>query len=216
MLAQVVTPMRIAAVPSRVAQGNVDEHDLYDETEARWRLVETAWELSLSRHLVEVSADTNGKALFVKSGNKRVDITSSRAALNGYQKGKCFYCYEAIGITTNSKNLADVDHFLPHTLMVNNITTNLDGVWNLVLACQSCNRGEGGKFAMVPHIEFLRRLHKRNEYLIASHHPLRETLIGQTGRNGQERGKYLQDCYTRASEYLIHTWKPAPKGTGRF
>lgn len=64
---------------------------------------------------------------------------------------------------------------------------NLNGVWNLVLACPNCNRGANGKFAKVPSIKYLERLHKRNEFLISSHHPLRES----------DR---------RAINYLIHRW----------
>jgi 5-methylcytosine-specific restriction endonuclease McrA len=195
---------------------DVDQHDLYDETESRWRLVETAWELNLSRNLITVSTDEDGEELFAKAGNRRIDITSSRAALNGYQKGKCFYCYDKIGIVSGAEELADVDHFLPHTLMGQNAGSNLNGVWNLVLACQDCNRGSGGKFAQVPTLKLLNRLHKRNEYLITSHHPLRETLIRQTGINEQSRGGYLQGCYNQAKEALIHTWEPDPKGTETF
>lgn len=33
--------------------------DLFHETEARWRLVETAWEMSLPKHLVQVEHDEN-------------------------------------------------------------------------------------------------------------------------------------------------------------
>ena len=52
-----------------------------------------------------------------------------------------------------------------------------------MLTCWRCNRGECGKFAQVPAIPYLERLHKRNEFLINSHHPLRETIINQTGKS---------------------------------
>ncbi|HEC73710.1 MAG TPA: HNH endonuclease [Methylophaga aminisulfidivorans] len=193
-----------------------DQHDLYDETESRWRLVETAWELNLSKHLITVQADESGEILFTNNDNRRIDITSSRGALNGYQKGKCFYCFDSIGIVSGSDDLADVDHFLPHTLMSNGAGDNLNGVWNLVLACKDCNRGVGGKSARIPDISLLARLHKRNEYLITSHHPLRETLISQTGANEINRRDYLQHRYNRAKEILIHTWIPDPKAPETF
>ena len=69
---------------------------------------------------------------------------------------------------------------------------DLETIWNLVLACRDCNRGPKGKFDSVPHADYVARLHRRNEYLIASHHPLRETLIGQTGTVTQERKQFLQ------------------------
>ncbi|TCK06130.1 HNH endonuclease domain-containing protein [Marinobacterium mangrovicola] len=189
---------------------------LLHETEARWRLVETAWELGLSRNLISVEADTDQSLLFARAFGRRIDITSSRDALNGYQKGKCFYCFATITVEPGSENLADVDHFLPHALKLHNQGPNWDGVWNLVLACSGCNRGAEGKFARVPALPLLRRLHKRNEYLISSHHPLRETLIRQTGGTAQERGRYLQQRYDEALSYLVHTWQPASSGDPAF
>jgi hypothetical protein len=49
---------------------------------------------------------------------KRVMITSSRPALNGYQKGKCFYCLSPVSLVKHADDLADVDHFFPHRLKV--------------------------------------------------------------------------------------------------
>ncbi len=187
--------------------------DLMEETEARWRLVETAWSLRLSRNLIQVQTDELGQELFTNSKNRRVSVTSSRSALNGYQKGSCFYCFGAINISETEG--CDVDHFFPHILKELELPLNLDGVWNLVLACTQCNRGENGKFARLPHITLLERLHKRNEYLITSHHPLRETLIAQTGRTHRSRSDFLQTCYNAAS-ILGAPWQPEPKGSNAF
>src|SRR4051812_2089824 len=95
----------------------------------------------------------------------------------------------------------DVDQFFPFTLVQNlgsayNATVN--GVWNLVLACQRCNRGAEGKFARVPSLKYLERLHTRNSFLINSHHPLRETLINQTGLTEEQRRSFLQEQYRQA------------------
>lgn len=138
-----------------------------------------------------------------------MNVTSARDALDGYQKGKCFYCSREISILPSSPSLADVDHFLPHTLLVSgDVEANLNGVWNLVLACQECNRGERGKFARVPQIKYLERLHQRNNYLIESHHPLRETLIAQTGATETLRRQFLQYEYSTAKSLLVHDWAP--------
>jgi len=137
----------------------------------------------------------------------RIDVTSSREALDGYQKGKCFYCFGDICIAPGSDNLADVDHFIPHTLIARGDTTeNLNGVWNLVLACRECNRGARGKSARVPQLKYLERLHKRNNFLIDSHHPLRETLVSQTGAMEALRQRFLQEQYANAKLLLIHDW----------
>ena len=172
--------------------------------------METAWELGLNPALLLVRYDSASSLFFVRNQlRERVNVTSSRDALNGYQKGKCFYCYRDISIVTGCASLADVDHFLPHTLLVRAATEeNLNGVWNLVLACQECNRGEKGKSARVPHLKYLERLHKRNNFLIDSHHPLRETLIAQTGATESLRQRFLQQEYDTAKLLLIHHWSP--------
>lgn len=118
-----------------------------------------------------------------------------RHALNGYQKGKCFYCFNNISVLDSADDLADVDHFFPHTLKSHGLGDLLDGVWNLVLACQSCNRGAKGKFAQLPELRFLESLHTCNSFYIESHHPLRGTLILQTGKGEPERRRFLQETY---------------------
>ena len=87
---------------------------------------------------------------------KRKDVTSVKDALNGYQKGKCFYSFQNISINSNSNNICDVDHFLPHTnkLIHSNNGANINGVWNLVLADSSVNRQKSAK---VPEKRFLKR-----------------------------------------------------------
>jgi hypothetical protein len=183
--------------------------NLPGEIEARWRLVETAWELSLPRHVLSVGFDPEGELLVVNDRlYGRKPITSCRDALNGYQKGKCFYCFNDISILDAADDLADVDHFFPHTLKPHGLGQLLDGVWNLALACQSCNRGAKGKFAQLPELRFLERLHTRNSFYIESHHPLRETLILQTGTSEAERRKFLQNVYRQSKELLVQNWRP--------
>ena len=184
------------------------------ETEARWRLVEEGWKLGVSRSLIRVEYDQELKTLFTSDNERRVNITSCRDSLNGYQKGRCFYCYSPISVSGQDDNLADVDHFLPW--MLNDCLPNVNGVWNLVLACQDCNRGVGGKFAKVPTLNLLKRLHKRNEYFISSHLPLRETLIQQTGKDEPKRKVFLQNVYNMAKASLIHEWQPEIKGIMTF
>jgi 5-methylcytosine-specific restriction endonuclease McrA len=192
-------------------------NDLNSETEARWRLVETAWELNLPRNVVRISYDENDQILHTLTNqNRRVNITSSRDALNGYQKGRCFYCYRDISLDTFSSELADVDHFFPHKLNFCAKGKPIDGVANLVLACKECNRGTYGKFDRLPSIDLLERLNRRNEYLIKSHHPLRETLMLQTGITEANRRSFLQNAHDCASTHLIMRWVPKPCGVATF
>lgn len=133
------------------------------EVESRWRFVETAWSLNISCNLVRVDHEPESDLLIATQDFRRVNVTLSETALDGYQKGRCFYCFTNVGVLSDSADLADVDHFFPHTLKQHKIAGPIDGVWNLVLACHKCNRGEHGKFARLPSLELLERLRQRND-----------------------------------------------------
>jgi 5-methylcytosine-specific restriction endonuclease McrA len=181
--------------------------NLPQEVEARWNLVETAWGLDMAPNLLDVEYDPEGGQLYVpRRDTSRTPVTSCRDALNGYQKGKCFYCFVDISIQPRNDDLAHVDHFLPHVLKSVRAIPHMDGVWNLVLACKDCNMN---KSALVPQVKYLNRLNTRNNYLISSHHPLREILIRQTGNTDADRHSFLRQSRQVAEDTLIHTWGPA-------
>jgi len=75
----------------RTLAASIQGGALGDEAEARWRLVETAWALELPRAGLAVQADVEQNLLFVERV-RRMNLTGVRAALNGYQRGRCFYC----------------------------------------------------------------------------------------------------------------------------
>jgi hypothetical protein len=182
--------------------------NLPSEVEARWRLVETAWGMGISANLLTVKVDPEIQVLFAEdAANRRTNVTSCRDALNGYQKGKCFYCFRDISVE-QGEDLADVDHFFPHVAGRRNLQLpfHLDGVWNLVLACKGCNRGVAGKSARIPAMSYLARLERRNNFLIDSHHPLRATLISQTGAGAAERANYLRLVDQEVVSLLLHRW----------
>jgi len=176
--------------------------NLHEEVEARWRLVETAWELNLPRQLLTVEFEPVTKEIVVPGTpdkRRRRSITPARAALDGYQKGHCFYCFAPIDITSNSANTCHVDHFFAWSAGEVVGGAPVDGVWNLVLACARCN-GLTEKSNKPPHHKYVERLHKRNETLIASYHPLRPTLIAQTGNTSEERSATLRQAMDQLSE----------------
>lgn len=185
-------------------------NNLLYETNSRWRLWETAISLDISPKLIEIHLDSDSQLLYVeRAGQRRVDVTSCRDALNGYQKGKCFYCSKEISIEPGLANSCDVDHFFPHLLKSFNFL-DINQVWNLVLSCRDCNRGSRGKFERIPHIDYLYGLNKRNNYFIESHHPLKETIINQTGKSASERKSFLQERFNRASDAIPspQKWQP--------
>ncbi|MDM1402188.1 HNH endonuclease [Myroides odoratimimus] len=182
--------------------------NLNSEVQARWNLVETAWNLDLNPNLLEVKIDEDLNTLFLENNlMRRKDITSSRASLNGYQKGKCFYSFQDISIVSGNDNLCAVDHFFPHMhkLHLNENGANVNGIWNLVLADKYVNLDKSAK---VPEIEYLDRLYKRNEFYILSKHPLGETIVNQTGKTPLARRAFLQKQYNLAVDLSIQKWKP--------
>ena len=195
-----------------------DSEILDAEVDGRWRLVETAWELGIGSHHLEV--DDVSQDIFVTESHRRRSVTSVRQALNGYQKGQCFYCGQTLNWTeAKTSSALEVDHFYPWSLSRYDFQ-NLNGIWNLVLACHDCNAGVGGKFAELAGLEYLERLSRRNDYLIESHHPLRETLMNQTGKTSKLRHDFLQTLDASAVRTLgvmrHQRWETEPKDRLRF
>lgn len=186
------------------------------EVEARWNLVETAWNLQINPNLLEVKYDESKSLFFIESNvMRRIDITSVRDSLNGYQKGKCFYSFQDISINKNDSNVCEVDHFLPHINKMAHLKAgaNINGVWNLVLADSSVNLDKNAK---IPEKRFLERLINRNEFYIESKHPLAETIINQTGITKESRKRFLETQYNLALSQSIQRWKPKFEYQGNF
>ena len=205
--------IRITDEFSKLSEG-IQVSNITQEVDSRWRLVETAWNLGISaNHLVVQHDNELGEIFTFDYSRRRRGVTSSRGALNGYQKGRCFYCNANLHLLGEDFN-TDVDHFFPHKLKQSRLHMNLDGVWNLVLSCQSCNRGVNGKFDRIPSQRFLELLHKRNEFLIGSHHPLRETLINQTGDTLDKRVGFLSKIYQEVQLNPSLAWEPVHEFQG--
>jgi len=195
-----------------------DSFHFENETEARWKLVETAWNLKINPNLLEVKYDETSSLFFLENDfMRRVDITSVRDSLNGYQKGKCFYSFMDISIIKDSPDICHLDHFLPHKnkQVHANAGANINGVWNLVLAHSSMNSTKE-KGAKVPDRKYLNRLFNRNEFYISSKHPLAETIINQTGKTKELRRDFLGKQYNLTLENSIISWTPSEEIEGTF
>ena len=68
---------------------------------------------------------------------------------------------------------------------------------------------KAGKFFAVPSARLIEKLHERNNWLVDSHHPLRETIMLQTGQTTEARASFLRSRQGTATSYLIHEWAPA-------
>ncbi len=193
----------------RIAADSGTKSPLEAEAESRWRLVESAWhERRSTGAVLRVEYDRPSEMIVRGMLGHRRSITWVRPGLSGYQASACFYCGAPVTPLLGLEHSADVDHFFPHMLMARGIFFDLDDVWNLVLACAVCNRGAAGKFGRLAHGDFLERLWQRNERLINSHHPLRESIIEATGANPAARLEFLRSVQTRATEYARADWRP--------
>jgi hypothetical protein len=75
----------------RMLAASMQGSGLIDEAETRWRLMETAWALELPRTGIAMQTDASQNLLFVERA-RLINLAGVRAALNGYQRGRCFYC----------------------------------------------------------------------------------------------------------------------------
>lgn len=90
---------------------------------------------------------------------KRNNLAMYRQILyEEFESKTCFYCGKTL-----SHDKIDVDHFIPWSFIKN------DNLWNLVLACPTCNRKKNDK---LPAVYFLTKLVQRNQHiLIEAHRP---------------------------------------------
>ncbi len=182
------------------------------EVDARWNLVQMSWGLRLGTLLVsfEMTPDDDAVDLYAPARLRRGPITGVRAALSGYQDGRCAYCHDAF-TDIGTKRVA-VDHVLPFVLMSREWQDgDLHQVWNLVLTCYACNSAKRDR---PPAADWMPWLEQRGEHLIASHHPLRETLISQLGADRAARHQTLARRHTAATD-MIPSWTPPVSTVGR-
>lgn len=176
----------------------VDEQPmLRAEIASRWDLLEAAFEMRLP---IEVLG-TDAHMIFRSNGYERVNITGTHPVLNGYQNGLCFYCGEPLG-----DEPIHVDHLIARGFL------NHDEIWNLVLAHAACNLS---KSDLLPPREYLEKLYRRNEYFIASNHPIKRHLIAQMGATPAQRRGFLEGTYADARRVLIHIWSGFRLGARR-
>ena len=179
-----------------------------EEINSRWALWETAISLNVPTNvLVGNEVHNDEHSLTVSQGNfRRKNVTSTKTALNGYQKGKCFYCSSNLVLVSKSPNMnCHVDHFVPWKLSDQFKPHNIDlnGIWNLVLACSECN-GAGEKWHQLPSLTYLEKLYIRNNFYVESHHPLKQTILNQKGNEHH----FLQKVWDVARNTGTPIWKP--------
>jgi hypothetical protein len=150
----------------------------------------TNYHLALFLEKYNRAEDTVQMLMKVENVSKRSSLDMFYNILISFGDKACFYC----GKMLNDRTTAHVDHFIPWSFV------QTDQLWNLVLACRSCNISKRDRIAKEI---FLDSLIERNEQLTAS----KEAIIIKEFKFYQS--KKLQDLY----HYSIvngfeHQWSP--------
>lgn len=151
----------------KIRENEVSRNIITEENESRWQIVEEAWKIGVSPSMVYY--DEESEKLIQSNESLRKGLRSAVDALMPYQDGKCFYCSQKLNKFGRSKddNYPEVDHVLPLSKLrdIGYTEANINGLWNLVLACRKCN-GASGKGDKIPHEDHFNDLLVRNEYLL--------------------------------------------------
>jgi 5-methylcytosine-specific restriction endonuclease McrA len=164
---------------------------LLEEVNSRWDLLEHAFETINDVGLIDSDADLE----YLLHREKRNNLTKIIPAIEGYQQGRCFYCGETLYDI-------EVDHVIPHSVLQHNKP------WNLVLAHSGCNQNKSDN---IPSEYYINHLIIRNEYLIQSDHPLKDTLIKDTGKTLIERELFIRHQYKYGKDKIKRFWNGNPK-----
>ena len=153
--------------------------EFLSEIQARWSLLEGAFEIGQSAEKLELA--NNIRETFLKDGtSKRASLTDNVPFLAGYQGNSCFYCGEAILDTPH------VDHVLPRQVIMD------DNIWNLVLAHSHCNLQKSDKLIGE---HFLQKLIFRNENIMGSNHPWKKKISLELGSTKSKRISKTKSIY---------------------
>ena len=169
-----------------LSEDQVALRSLNDELVSRWDLLEYAFEHTHRNEELDADELLN----YIRRREERTNLTGLIPTLNGYQQGRCFYCGEELYETA-------VDHVIPYQAVLHN------QIWNLVLAHSFCNENKSDN---LPPLPFVENLIARNEYFIASAHPIKDTLIQQLGRTPMIRRKKSMDQYMFAKRKIGRIW----------
>lgn len=113
-----------------------------------------------ARFLEKVNEDKAADHILTKidESSKRNNLSYYRQILfDEFENKRCFYCGKPL-----DPNKVDVDHFVPWSFIKD------DNLWNLVLACPTCNRSKNDRLPDDTYLELL--INRNNELQIHVEH----------------------------------------------
>ncbi|WP_409062293.1 HNH endonuclease [Streptomyces sp. SYP-A7185] len=164
-----LTPELLQVAQSDQATG------LRAELGARWSIVECSFAAGIGRALVQEGVTVNWPTVELTDKRRRRSIAGVADALLGFQHGRCLTCDDVLDLA----DAVAVDHVFPYSLMQRYASVgawtgpDLDVLWNLAPAHEACNSAKSDR---LPRPDELDRLARRNEAIMGSPHPLRQTL----------------------------------------
>lgn len=176
----------------QLASSEFDE--LISEVDARWSLLEGAFEIAHSQ--IDLTLANDIRETYLKGGYERKPLTSNIPFLSGYQGNVCFYCGEEL-------TDIDVDHVLPRQVI------NHDEIWNLVLAHRHCNQLKSD-YLVGPH--FIEKLIRRNENIMGSNHPWKAKIRSALGEHPSDRAGSLKLHYDKVKAVMGQAYWSGDKG----
>ena len=176
----------------QLASSEFDE--LISEVDARWSLLEGAFEIAHSQ--IDLTLANDIRETYLKGGYERKPLTNNIPFLSGYQGNVCFYCGEEL-------TDIDVDHVLPRQVI------NQDEIWNLVLAHRHCNQLKSD-YLVGPH--FIEKLIRRNENIMGSNHPWKAKIRSALGEHPSDRAGSLKLHYDKVKAVMGQAYWSGDKG----
>ncbi|MEU5398118.1 HNH endonuclease signature motif containing protein [Streptomyces sp. NPDC005963] len=155
---------------------------LRGELNARWHIVESSFAAGVGRGVVQAGMLVDSAHELLLDKRRRRPVARVSEALIGFQHGRCLICSELIVPLGE----AVVDHVFPYAMMVRFESVgswhgpDLDALWNLAPAHRACN---SAKTDTPPDRHLRARLALRNEAIMRSPEPLRQTLRLSLGRS---------------------------------
>ena len=167
------------------------------ELNARWSLVESAFDADVGRSLIGSGLAVSSNSLDLLDKVRRKPVTGTIPALIGFQYGRCFYCHDFID---EVGPFIHVDHVYPFSLMTRMSWSgpDLNSLWNYVIAHDTCNLQKSNS---LPSEQTVRRLIARNEAVIGSPHPLRRTFELILGNRASQRMNFYS--HLNAAAHLL-------------